>query len=87
MIPFLTSSAVLWFGVILLAAYARRARAVRRATLRQQWEDEERRPQEAEALLHTPQGEQESGTSVPPWNAASDFPSIGEEPPGKPRVH
>jgi hypothetical protein len=40
-VPFLTSSVALWFAVVFLAMYARRARAVRRATLRRQWEDEE----------------------------------------------
>ncbi|HXG89559.1 MAG TPA: hypothetical protein VNJ02_14615 [Vicinamibacterales bacterium] len=46
-IPFLTSTAVLWFGVILLALFARRTRAVRREALRRRWEEDERREQAA----------------------------------------
>lgn len=47
-VPFLTSSVVLWFGVVLLAVYARRARAVRRARLRRQWAEEEAHEQALE---------------------------------------
>jgi len=53
-IPFLTSTAVIWFGVMLLALFARRARAVRRDALRQQWEDEERRERENAATPDPP---------------------------------
>lgn len=40
-VPFLTSSVVLWFGVTCLALYARSVRAARRATLRGQWARQE----------------------------------------------
>ena len=40
--PFLTSSVMLWAGILLLAVYARRRRAARRAAQRRQWEDEEK---------------------------------------------
>lgn len=40
-IPFVTSSVVVWTGVLLLAVYAKRARARRRTELRRRWDEEE----------------------------------------------
>lgn len=42
LVPFLTSTLVIWMGIVLLALYAMRRRAQHRAVLRQKWEDEER---------------------------------------------
>jgi hypothetical protein len=42
-IPFVTSSVVLWLGVTLLALFAIRTRKARNAARRRQWEEEERR--------------------------------------------
>jgi hypothetical protein len=59
-VPFLTSSVALWFGVVFLAMYARRARAVRRATLRRQWDDEEmEEPADQDEHEHEGEHEQE----------------------------
>ncbi len=46
LVPFLTSTLVIWMAILLLAGYALRRRRQRRAALREQWEREE----EAEPL-------------------------------------
>ena len=42
LVPWLTSTLVIWMGIVLLALYAMRRRTERRRALRQKWEDEER---------------------------------------------
>jgi hypothetical protein len=42
LVPWLTSTLVIWMGIVLLALYAMRRRLAYRRAIRQRWEDEER---------------------------------------------
>ena len=53
-VPFLTSSLVLWMVIVLLAISARRRRAMRRRVLRERWEAEERDAAAAAAAAQGP---------------------------------
>ncbi len=55
-VPFVTSSVVLWFAVTLLGLFAIRTRRARRAARRQAWEEEERRQEGQEPEVPRDEG-------------------------------
>jgi hypothetical protein len=60
-VPWLTSSVVLWLGIVALAVAARRRRAVRRRLLHQRWEAEELERERAAA-----EGNRQADAGEPP---------------------
>jgi hypothetical protein len=53
-LPFVTSTAAIWMGIVVLALYAMRRRARYRAAIRRRWEDEERTAESGSAADSEP---------------------------------